>query len=158
PTIREKEQQVYEINVPAGSTRLLVKARAIDPGADVDVYVFNCTARECRNAQFDANPIVGEAVTIPNPAAGKWKVIVDPPTAPGGTGTYESLDVVFNPSFGSVAVADKPEARKSGAQWSVRVNSWVPGTLPDGRSPFAAVLVEGQPRGSDRFALNVREL
>ncbi|MFI5311561.1 MAG: hypothetical protein ACHQQ3_10030 [Gemmatimonadales bacterium] len=158
PVIHDKEQQVFEIDVPPGSTTLSVRARALDAGTDVDVYLFNCSARECRNAGFDSNPIVGEAVTVQNPAAGKWKVVVDAPSVPSGSATYEYLDVVFNPSFGMVSVADRPDARKLGAQWTVRSNTWAAGQLPEGRMPFAAVQVLGQPRGAERLALNLLEI
>ena len=158
PVIRDKEQQVFEIDVPAGSTMLSVRARALDAGADVDLYLFNCTGKECRNAGFDSNPIVGEEVTVQNPAAGKWKVVVDAPSVPSGSTTYEYLDVVFNPSFGMVSVADRPDARKLGAQWSVKSNAWFAGPLGEGRTAFAAVQVLGQPRGTDRYTMNLLEI
>ena len=58
--IRDSELQVFEIDVPAGSTMLSVRARALDAGADVDLYLFNCTGKECRTEEFDSNPTVGE--------------------------------------------------------------------------------------------------
>ncbi len=39
---------------------LSVRARALDAGADVDLYLFNCTGKECRTEEFDSNPTVGE--------------------------------------------------------------------------------------------------
>jgi hypothetical protein len=95
---------------------------------------------------------------VQNPAAGRWKVVVDAPSVPSGSTTYDYLDVVFNPSFGMSSVADRPDARKSGAQWIVQSNAWVAGQLPEGRTPYTALLVQGQLRGGERFALNLMEV
>jgi hypothetical protein len=159
PSIGDKEQQVFDVDVPTGSTALLVKVgRPSDPRADLDVYVFNCTGKECRSAGFDANPVVGESVTVPNPAAGKWKIVVDAPSVPSGRTSYDYLDVVLNPAFGMAAAADRPDVRKQGAQWSVKSIAWTAGPLPTGRVAYAAVMVQGQPKGFDRFDLAMLEI
>ena len=43
-----------------------------------------------------------ESVTIANPAAGTWVVLVDGFAVPAGTTTYNYVDVFTNPAFGSV--------------------------------------------------------
>src|SRR5213078_3941747 len=82
PTIRDKEQQVYEIDVPAGTVALM--AHVAKP----------------------SDPIGDESVVVQNPAAGKWKVVVDGWSVPSGSTTYDYLDVVFNPKYGMANVAD----------------------------------------------------
>ena len=113
-TIRAHEQQVYEIDVPAGSASLVARAgKASDAGADLDVFVYDCSGKECRAAGASADPLVSsgardEVVMIQNPAAGKWKVVVDAASVPSGSTTYDYVDVVFNQSFGMVAANDQP--------------------------------------------------
>ena len=41
-----------------------------------------------------------ESVTIANPAAGTWVVLVDGFAVPAGTTTYNYVDVFANPAFG----------------------------------------------------------
>ena len=50
PTIREHQQHVYEIDVPPGSAALRVAVgNPSDTAADLDVYVYDCTKKECKN-------------------------------------------------------------------------------------------------------------
>jgi len=162
-TIRAHEQQVYEIDVPAGSSSLVARAaKPRDASADLDVYVYDCTGKECRAAGSAADPLGSEGardetVMIQNPPAGKWKVVVDAASAPSGGTTYDYLDVVFNQSFGMVAANDQPVKRAAGAQWSVRTNVWA-AALPEGRSPYAALLLEGRGSATERFMIGLLEL
>jgi hypothetical protein len=161
PTLREKQQQEYEIDVPAGSTQLIVKAaNATDAKADLDVFVFDCTGRTgcSRNGQTDSDPNGDEIVTIQNPAAGKWKVVIDAASVPSGSTAFDYLDVVFNPSYGMVSSADVPKERKVGEQWSTQAHTWFANALPAGRVPFQALLLQGQLSGNVPFSINLMEL
>jgi hypothetical protein len=60
-----------------------------------------------------------ESVTITNPAAGIWRVLVDGYAVPAGTTSYSYLDVFVNPAFGSVSVTDANALRPAGASWTV---------------------------------------
>jgi hypothetical protein len=158
PTIGQHEQQTYEIDVPAGSTSLLARAaKPSDAGADLDVYVYDCTGKECKAAGYDADPLGDETVMVQNPAAGKWKVVVDAASVPSGRTSYDYLDVVFNQSFGTVAATDQPAARAEHGQWSAATNVWT-ASLPAGRSPYAALLVEARLPGSARFTIGLIEV
>lgn len=159
-TVRHGEQLQYEVDVPAGSASLVVRVNQVaDPGADLDVYVIDCTGKECRrNTQTDSDPIGDEIVTVDNPAAGKWKVVVDGANVPSGSTTFNYLDVVFNPTYGAVNTADLPEERKTGTQWSARAQTWLANPIPQGREPYAAVLLKGQLSGGTTFDLNLLEL
>jgi subtilase family protein len=158
PTIRDKEQQVYEIDVPAGTATLLARiARPSDAAADLDVFVYDCT-KQCRPAGAAADPVGDASVVVQNPAAGKWKVVVDGWSVPSGSTTYDYLDVIFNPTFGMAGVADASELRKAGAQWTVKSTTWAAGELPAGRVPYASVLLQTQPAGADRLILRYAEV
>jgi hypothetical protein len=158
PTIRAHEQQIYEVTVPEGSATLVARAgKPSDTGTDLDLYVYDCTGKECRPSGNDARPSGDEMVTVQNPAAGKWKIVVDAASVPSGSTTYDYMDVVFNQSFGMVAVTDQPAKRAEQARWSAKTNVWT-ASLPDGRSPFAALLLEARPAGNERFPLGLLEV
>ena len=162
-TIRAHEQQVYEIDVPAGSASLVARAgKASDAGADLDVFVYDCSGKECRAAGASADPLVSsgardEVVMIQNPAAGKWKVVVDAASVPSGSTTYDYVDVVFNQSFGMVAANDQPGKHAGGSQWSVQTGVLAV-AIPEGRTPYTALLLEGRASATDRFTIGLLEL
>jgi hypothetical protein len=160
PTIREGEQLEYAVDVPAGSRYLMVRAAGVtDPDADLDVYVFDCTGDRCRNPDSDADPVGDESVLVEDPAAGTWKIVVDAFSVPSGSTTFEYLDVVFNPSYGMLAVTDLPENRPEGATWTAAAHGWITEAASEsGRSPFPAALIEAQPKGGRPFPVALREL
>jgi hypothetical protein len=160
PTIGHKEQQMYEVEVLPGSPFLAVRVEGVsDLNADLDVYLYNCTEERCSQAATDADPLGDETVLVRNPAAGTWKVVVDAHSVPSGSTSYEYLDVAFNPSYGSVAVTDTPGEREQGGAWSTTAHTWTAAAEhAPGRAPFAAVLIQAQPKGGEAFLVTLQEL
>jgi hypothetical protein len=155
PTIREHQQQVYEIEVPPGSAALRVAlGNPADTAADLDVYVYDCTKKECRNGGASADPGSDEVVTVQHPAAGKWKVVVEGASVPSGQTSYDYSDVVFNQVYGMVAVTDTTAKRQEGLSWTVKTNEWV-ASVPAGRTPYPAVLLEGQVTPAQPFTVTL---
>ena len=160
PVIREKEQQVFEVEVLPGSTALVARAvKPSDPGADLDLYVFDCTGEKVRSGGVDGDLVGDEIVIIKNPAAGKWKIVVDAPTVPMGSTSFEYQEVVFNPLYGMVSIADLPQERSLGARWSGKAHTWVSAAAKTlGREPYTALLVQGQTKEGDTFLLSLSEM
>jgi len=153
PTIREHQQHVYEITVPPGSVALRVAlGNAADTAADLDVYVYDCTKKECKNGGASADPGSDDAVMVQHPAAGKWKVVVEGASVPSGQTAYDYSDVVFNQVYGMVAVTDTTGKRQAGSSWTVQTNEWI-ASVPAGRTPYAAVLLEGEVAPTQPFTL-----
>jgi hypothetical protein len=109
-------------------------------------------------ARADGDAAGDESVTIQDPAAGKWKAVVDASRAGESGAMYSYEDVILNPAFGHVAVTDQPQDRQPGASWSARANAWMAGDLPTGRVPYAAVMLEARPKGQAPFRVTLREL
>ena len=129
-SIGNLELQEHPLTVTPGSTSLRATiGRTSDQGADLDLLVYNCTAGPCVLAGQSADGDSEESVTVANPKAGAWKVVVDGYAVPAGTTEYDYLDVFVNPGFGSVAVTDADAARPAGASWTV------PGTVTAKESP-----------------------
>ena len=114
---------VRTVNVSAGSTSLRATiGDPSDPRADLDLFVFAastpgepCVAALGQAADGDSE----ESVTIANPAAGTWAVLVDGFAVPAGTTPYDYVDVFTNAAFGSVSITDANALRPAGSSWTV---------------------------------------
>ena len=78
-----------------------------------------------------------ESVTIANPAAGAWAVLVDGFAVPAGTTTYNYVDVFVNAGFGSVSVTDANALRAAGSSWTV------PGSVTANAAPASGRVLLG---------------
>jgi len=114
-------QQTYDIQVPTGSTSVSARiGGASDAAADLDLFLYDCTATggACVLKSQSTSGSSNEAVSSASPVAGRWVVLVDPYAVPSGSTAYDYLDLVANPAFGSVTVADPPALRPNGATWT----------------------------------------
>jgi hypothetical protein len=140
-TIANHEQQEYITTIPAGSTSFRATIGSpSDAAADLDLFVYQCGEPACstrtlrgQNADGDSE----ESVTIANPAAGTWLVLVDGFAVPAGTTTYEYVDIFANPTLGTVAVTDADAVRPGGSSWTV------PGSVTAGAVPEAGRVLLG---------------
>ncbi len=156
-TMQDREQQMFDVDVPAGSEALMARIASTDGNADFDVFVYDCSGKECRNAGSSADPGPNETVLVQKPSAGKWRVVVDASRLPSGSAMVDLTDVVFNQSFGMTAVTDAPAKRDATAPWSATTNTWV-GTLPSGRDAFAVVQIESDVTKTQSIALALLEV
>ena len=137
-SIEDLENQQYEVIVTPGSTSLRAKiGNTSDASADLDLAVFNCTTGSCVLAGQSADGDSEEEVSLANPAAGLWVVLVQGYAVPAGTTTYDYLDVFINPGFGSVAVTDANAPRAAGESWTV------PATVTANAAPAAGRVLLG---------------
>ncbi|MFN8512876.1 MAG: hypothetical protein U0841_09870 [Chloroflexia bacterium] len=126
------------VNVAAGSSSLRATIGSTsDPGADLDLYVYNCTTGPCVLAGQSADGDSEESVTISNPAAGFWVVLVDGFDVPAGSTTYNYVDV-SSMAFGSVSVTDANALRPAGSSWTV------PGTVTANAAPASGRVLLGR--------------
>jgi subtilisin family serine protease len=138
PTIANLSQQQFPLTVTPGSTSLTATiGRTSDVAADLDLVVYNCTTGTCVQAGVSADGDSEESVTITNPTAGQWVVLVDGYSVPSGTTAYDYLDTFVNPAFGSVAVTDTNTAHASGTSWTV------PATVTVNAAPAAGRVLRG---------------
>jgi subtilisin family serine protease len=156
--LKATQQKVFELDVPPGSTALVARVRGATPASDPDLYLFDCTGKECVASRADGDALGDESILVLNPAAGKWKVAVDAFRADSSGAWFEYEDVVLNPAYGFVAVTDQPKERGAKASWTSKANAWSSGEVPAGRSPWSGVMVQAQGKGFDPFVLGVFEL
>jgi hypothetical protein len=138
PTITTGDVQMYDVTVDPSSTSLRATIGSpSDPGADLDLFVDNCTSGTCVQAGSNADGDSEESVTIANPAAGHWRVRVVGFAIPSGTTAYNYVDVFANPAFGTVSVTDANALRPAGSSWTV------PGSVTANAAPAAGRVLLG---------------
>ena len=111
--------QNYDTTITAGTTSFRATIGGpSDPAADLDLFVQRC-APTCTTIAQSADGDSEESVTISNPTAGAYRVVVDGFDVPAGTTTYNYVDVFANAGLGSVSITDADAPRPSGSSWTV---------------------------------------
>ncbi|PXY31082.1 S8 family serine peptidase [Prauserella muralis] len=138
PSIGEGEARTYDIEVKPGATALTATiGNTSDGGADLDLYVYNCTSGSCGLAGYSADGDSEESVTVANPAAGTWRVEIDGYAVPSGSTEFDYLDTYAAPGLGAIEVSDTDAARPSGTTWTV------PATVTAGAQPGDGRVLRG---------------
>ncbi|WP_407938393.1 S8 family serine peptidase [Nocardioides scoriae] len=141
-TIASGEQKVFPVQVTAGATSLRATIGSTsDTAADLDLTVLDCTTGTCVVAGTSADGDSEESVTIANPKAGTYRVVVDGYSVPSGSTQYSYTDVFTNPAFGSVAVQDANALRPAGSTWTVPATVTALAAPGAGRELLGAVQV-----------------
>ena len=113
--------------IPAGSTSFRATIGGpSDAAADLDLFVYQCTDASCTTRTLKGQSADGDAeesVTIANPAAGTWQVLIDGFNVPAGTTTYNYVDIFANPTLGSVSVTDSSAPRPTARRGRFRARS-----------------------------------
>lgn len=81
-TVDRSHPWIYDLDVKTG-TKNLVSAidKVSHAGADVDLYLFDCTTGECVLRDFSQRDNSDERVEVQQPSPGKWKFVIDPVSA-----------------------------------------------------------------------------
>ncbi|HYF65309.1 MAG TPA: S8 family serine peptidase [Herpetosiphonaceae bacterium] len=141
-SIANLAQQQYSVAVTAGSTSLRATIGGTsDPAADLDLFVYNCTSGTCVLAGQSADGDSEESVTVANPAAGAWLVVIDGYAVPAGNTTYTYVDVFANAAFGSISVTDANALRPASSAWTAPATLTVNAAPASGRVLLGNVLV-----------------
>lgn len=137
PTIADGESQTSTVTIGEGVERLDVAIGSTsDNGADLDLTVIKDGAVVGQAADGDSE----EAVSIVEPAAGTYTIVVDGYSVPAGTTEFDYRDVFFSPSLGSLKVdSGKPVTLGNGASMQVGADVVVAGAAPEGRQFFGEV-------------------
>ncbi|RZQ59239.1 S8 family serine peptidase [Amycolatopsis suaedae] len=138
PTMAHDARAQWNIDVTPGSTGLRTRIGSpADVGADLDLFLFNCTSGSCVLHAQSADGDSEEEINVPNPAAGRWIAQVHAYKVPSGSTAFRYLDVFTNPAFGNVAVTDGNALRPAGATWTV------PGVVTAQAAPAAGRVLLG---------------
>ncbi len=120
PSIGDGEVKSYDVVVPEGATSLTATiGNTSDGGADLDLFVYDCTSGSCELADYSANGDSAESVTVADPKAGTWRIEIDAYSVPSGTTEYDYLDAYALDGLGDVEVTDEQAERPTGSTWTV---------------------------------------
>jgi hypothetical protein len=138
PTIANLAQQQFQTVVPAGTTQFRATIGGTsDLAADLDLFVFRC-APGCVLVGQSADGDSEESVTLNNPVAATYVVLVDGFSVPAGTTTYNYIDIFTkSPSHGSISVTDANALRPAGSTWTV------PAAVTANEAPTAGRVLAG---------------
>lgn len=101
PTIADGAQQQYTVVVPAGATKFEAAINnPSDPAADLDLFVYRDGVLVAQSADGDSD----ESVSLANPAAGTYTVVIDGYAVPSGSTSYDYRDVFYSPALGTLSV------------------------------------------------------
>ena len=113
PTIADRDTDSFEVTVPAGADRLDVAiGNPSDQRADLDLLVFLGQTL----VAFDADADSEESVSIADPEAGTYTVLVDGFEVPAGTTAYDYRDAYYSADLGSLEVTSPPVALGPGGR------------------------------------------
>lgn len=134
------ELKEYEIDVVPGTTRVGAQVHTTEgPAADVDLYLFDCTAGNCTLRDFATGTGSSEQVAVDAPAAGKWKVIIDPFNVGDRRQTFRYTDYLTHPAYGRIETQNDSQAVPPGALVTRSVNLKI-GAVPVGSRSLQAML------------------
>ncbi|MFC6008194.1 S8 family serine peptidase [Angustibacter luteus] len=139
PSIDDLGQNVSEVVVPAGATRLDVAiGNTSDLGADLDLSVYNAAgALVGQSADGDSE----ESVSLANPAAGTYTVVVDGYSVPAGSTEYDYRDVFYSPALGTLSAPAGTLALANGQTASLTGSVTANSAPAAGRQLFGELVV-----------------
>jgi subtilisin family serine protease len=138
PTIADGQTQEYTVDVPAGAGRLDVSiGNASDAAADLDLTVLRDGVQVGQSADGDSE----ESVSIPNPAAGTYTIVIDGYAVPTGSTAYDYLDVYYSAALGTMTVPAGAKALASGASTTITGSVTAASAPAAGRSLFGEMAV-----------------
>ncbi|GAA2928475.1 MULTISPECIES: S8 family serine peptidase [Streptomycetaceae] len=137
PSISTGGEYVKEVTIGEGVEKLdIAIGGTSDANADIDLYVYKGAT------EVGASTTAGseESVSLVNPAAGTYTVVIDGYSVPAGTTEYDYRDVYYASSLGTIQV-DESEAVNlaNGASAQVGAEVVVAGAAPEGRQFFGEV-------------------
>ncbi|WP_155057033.1 S8 family serine peptidase [Streptomyces blattellae] len=137
PTIADGVTQTSTVEVPEGATALDVAIGNVsDTAADLDLVVLDADGNEVgSSADGDSE----EAVSVPDPAAGTYTVLVIGYAVPSGSTAYDYQDVFFSTALGSVTVDETPVKLGTGDSATVSASVTAAAAAPEGREFFGQV-------------------
>lgn len=138
PSIADGAESEFEVEVPEGATSLDVAIGNVsDLGADLDLEVYLGDELVDDDADGDSN----ESVSIPNPEAGTYTVVVIGYEVPAGTTEYDYLDVFYSPALGELAVDPTETTLANGASTTIQGAVTAEDTPAEGRQLFGEMVV-----------------
>jgi subtilisin family serine protease len=142
PTVAHHGQTSFDVTLPAGVTTYVIRTgNASDIRSDVDLFVFRCNPT-CVQVGAGTSATSVEVVTLTNPAAGLYRIVLDGFSVPEGETEIDVIDSYVSPSLGSLVSSDTNAPHPSGSSWSAQATLTVLGQPGAGRKITGTLRVE----------------
>lgn len=113
-----EEGPAFDIEVDSGTTSLRVAAEpTVDTGADLDLYLYNCTTGHCHLWEVALIHGATSSLLVRAPAAGKWKVFIDPARLSAGETGFRFTEILTHPKYGHIEFTPTTVPRGTGEHW-----------------------------------------
>jgi hypothetical protein len=118
--VADADTKIYHVTVPAGTVAARFSLDSDDDTADLDLFVYRSGTRVGTSASGAAD----EQVTLRNPAAGTYDVVVNGFTTPGGSTSYHLANFVVDAAdAGNASISPDPAAATAGVPLTL-TGSW----------------------------------
>jgi hypothetical protein len=108
-----------------------------DLGADLDLYVYRGDTLVGQSADGDSD----ESVSLTNPAADTYRVVVDGFAVPSGSTQYDYRDVFYSPALGSLSAPSTLVSLANGQSTTISGTVTAAAAPDAGRQLFGELLV-----------------
>ncbi|GAB7041680.1 MULTISPECIES: S8 family serine peptidase [Catenuloplanes] len=133
PTVAADARVESTLTVPAGTTRLDVSIGGTsDVTADLDLFVYRGDSDTPVASSADGDS--AESVSLTDPEAGEYRVVVQGYSVPSGETSFDYRDAYFTPTFGALAVPGDVVRLEPGGTAKVSGSLTVASAAADGRS------------------------
>ncbi|TBL41859.1 MULTISPECIES: S8 family serine peptidase [unclassified Micromonospora] len=140
PTIVELAKQEFTVEVPAGATSFTARiGNPSNASADLDLFIYRGTTLVGQQADGDSE----EAVTLTNPVAGTYRVVVDAYAVDGAGGStqYDYRDSFSSPSLGTLTASGGTLTLANGATGNLSGSVTAQSTPSAGRALYGELTV-----------------
>lgn len=131
----------FDVTLPAGVSSYVIRLdNASVPTSDIDLLVFRCSPT-CVQVGAGTTATATEQVTLANPPAGLYRLVVDGFNVPGGSTQFDLTDSWTSSALGSITSSDTDALRAPGSSYDATATLTVLGQPGAGRTLTGSVLV-----------------
>jgi subtilisin family serine protease len=145
PTVAHLGTAEFDVTLPSGVSSWNVRTlNPSDPRADIDLVVFRCTAPNvCTTVVGSSGSSTSnENVTVNNPPAATYRILLDGFSIPEGTSEVDLIDTYASAALGSITSSDANADHSSGTSWSPTATLTVNGQPGAGRQIVGTVSIQ----------------
>ena len=133
PSVAHQGQTTVDVTLPSGVSSYVVKTGNSSVGnADIDLVVFRCNPT-CVTVGSSGGATATETVTLANPAAGLYRILIDGFNVPGGSTDFDLVDSWTSAALGSLTSADTNALHAAGSSYNATATLTVLGQPGAGR-------------------------
>jgi hypothetical protein len=133
PSVAHQGQTTVDVTLPSGVSSYVVKTGNSSVGnADIDLVVFRCNPT-CVTVGSSGGATATETVTLANPAAGLYRILIDGFNVPGGSTDFDLVDSWTSAALGSLTSSDTNALHAAGSSYNATATLTVLGQPGAGR-------------------------